>query len=103
MLSWESAKPQEIWTRGKGEMQVKDAVKKILTCFLLFVLTVDLYPLPPQIVLPADDAARSQLLTHPGQSVTVLPNGNLLLLGGKPNGEVVPTAAIVNGSVVTKL
>jgi hypothetical protein len=78
-------------------MQSKGTVRKLFVCGIVLAMNVQLFPMAPQTVLPSDTAALSSLVALPGQSLTALPNGGFLLLGGiGRKGSAVSTATIGN-------
>jgi len=74
-------------------MKTKSLLRKILTCGVLLGLSLQTWPMAPQISVPNDSRpAHSQML--PGESATLLPSGNWLLLGGEEKSKPVSTAMI---------
>src|ERR1700741_4780295 len=78
-------------------MDRKDILRKLLVWLVVVAINTQSFSMPPQTVLPSDSAAVSSLVASPGQSLTVLPNGAFLLLGGVgKNGSVTSTATYGN-------
>lgn len=56
--------------------------KKVVTAYLLVFLAVQGWPINPQVAIPLGTSAPQLTNDLPGQSATLLPNGDWLLLGG---------------------
>jgi RHS repeat-associated protein len=77
-------------------MRTRNVSTRLMICCLSILLTVQSsWPLPPQIIIPSPVASRPES-TIAGQTVTLLPDGNWLVVGGETKGGPVTKAVIVN-------
>ena len=85
-------------------MRTQGLLRTILTCSLVLAFSLQSWPMAPQIVVPTAASALRTVATLPGQSATLLPSGNWLLLGGQDTTGPLATASMSNPSgTVTKL
>src|SRR5579871_2166266 len=77
-------------------MNMHHLVRKVMVCVLVFGMTIQSWGLSPQIVVSSDTTALRPSSVLPGQTVTLLPNGNWLILGGEGKKGPVGTAALAN-------
>ena len=83
-------------------MHTHSVAKKLLVyCVTLLLSVQPSWPLPQQIAIPAAETARPAA-SIPGQSITMLANGNWLLLGGESKNGPIKTAVIFDPRTATK-
>jgi RHS repeat-associated protein len=78
-------------------------MKCVLALWVTLILSAPCFSAAPQVAVPSEDVALSSLITLPGQTATILPDGSVLVLGGVGKSGAVATAAIwdrVDGSLV---
>src|SRR5882724_3289620 len=77
-------------------MNMRDLLKRVIACVLVFGMASQSWGLSPQVVVSSDVAPLRPSLVLPGQTVTLLPNGNWLVLGGEGKKGPIGTAALIN-------
>jgi len=82
-------------------MRTQGLLRKILSCSVVFAFSLQSWPMAPQIVIPTTASSPRTAARLPGQSVTLLPDGNWLLLGGEGKNGPVATASVNNSKTGT--
>src|SRR5579872_7099092 len=77
-------------------MNIHELLKKIVVCVLVFGMVGQSWGLSPQVVVSSDASPLRSSLVLPGQTVTLLPNGNWLVLGGEGKKGPVGSAILLN-------